>query len=108
MIKFTEETHKKFCEDVEFANQFLVEFGARVITEFWRQSIPTLRREVGETYEMATTMSDFFARHPEVKDMGPDFFEDAVDVKRENPNATFSEVLEKAWAKRAEQIQAPS
>lgn len=108
MIKFTAETHKKFCEDVEFANQFLLEFGARVITEFWRQSIPTLRREVGETYEMATIMSDFFARHPEVKEFGEGFFEKCLEAKQENPNATFSEVLESTWAKSAEQIQAPS
>lgn len=108
MIQLTAETHKKFCEDVEFANKFLLEFGARVITEFWRQVIPTLRQQVGEAYEMSQLLNDFLSKHPEVKTLGQDFFEQCMEAKQENPNATFGEVLETTWAKRTEQTQAPS
>lgn len=96
MIKFTPETHKKFIEDPDYASQVLLDVGARVITEFWRNAMDILLQEMALNLERIMIVSKIRQTH---SDFTPDpvFWQLASEVKADSPNGKFEEQLEETY-----------
>lgn len=75
---------------------------AEAVTEFWRESYPTLVGMIAEMLPHQIALQDYLKEHPGLA-QNEQFLGHALEIKRQNPNTPLLELLEAARQKTGEQ-----